>query len=184
MTTKVSAQTFIGRRIISENGMNGRLLQVRRRRLGIKSSDLAALLWLKVDAINRVENCLPYIPTRETIVHLDEVLARFETQDIETLIKDYMHAEAYNSPFADYEYEHGEEIAKSMRQEIEAHHRILTQLKTIKEPPMGTQLYTVTFENGDVQHEYGTDEEDVRIFIARSFHFKGPVKSVALFQPE
>jgi len=41
-------------------------------------------------------------------------------------------------------------------------------------------FYIVTFENGDTQEEYGASEADVRDFIARSFKFKGPIKSVVL----
>jgi transcriptional regulator with XRE-family HTH domain len=164
--------------------LTGRNLQRWRKRLGIKSSDLAHYMSVTVDVLNKVENQQPYTGTRAILERADRALTWFDSADIQALMRDYKEAEAYNNPLSDYEYEYGAEVAEQMRNAINAHHRILQHLKTIKEPPMGEQLYTVTFENGATQQEYGKSEEDVRDFIARCFKFKGPIKSVALYQPE
>ena len=164
--------------------LTGRNLQRWRKRIGIKRSDLAYFLCVKPEALQKVENLQPYTGTVAILERADRALTRFDGADIGTLIKDYMTAEAHFNPYADHEYEHGVEAATLMRAEIYAHHRILNHLKTIKEPPMGEQLYTITFESGETQQEYGKDEADVRDFISRCFKFKGPIKSVALYQPE
>lgn len=164
--------------------LTGRNLQRWRIRLGIKSSDLAHYMGVNVDALNKVENQQAYTGTGAILERANRALTWFDSADIQALIRDYKEAEAYNSPYADHAYEHGDERAEQMHNEINAHHRILQHLKTIKEPPMGEQLYTITFENGAVQQEYGKSEEDVRDFIARCFKFKGPIKSVELYQPE
>lgn len=38
-------------------------------------------------------------------------------------------------------------------------------------------IWLITFESGETQEEYGSSVQDVREFIARSFHHKGPVRS-------
>lgn len=39
-------------------------------------------------------------------------------------------------------------------------------------------LWNIVYESGETQEEYGTCEQDVRDFIARSFSHMGPVKSI------
>lgn len=41
-----------------------------------------------------------------------------------------------------------------------------------------TKFWLITFASGETMEEYGTDEEDVRAFIARSFSHMGEIVSV------
>lgn len=43
-----------------------------------------------------------------------------------------------------------------------------------------SQIWLITYANGDTQTETGTDEQDVRDFLKRSYAHKGAVESVVL----
>lgn len=166
-----------------EAATDGRMMQVRRKRLGLKSSDVAAMLLEDVQNINAVENAKPYVSAGDLIYRLHYLYKRFEDATITDLIRDYVRSEAENHPHSDYEYELGDELAAKNRACILAHYKILQQLKRIKVPPMGEQLYVITFKDGTTQEEYGKSEADVRDFIQRCFKFRGEVQSVTLYQP-
>jgi hypothetical protein len=172
------------RRVITENGINGRQIKTRRVRLKIKATDLAVMMQISTESLMRVENCMPYVPTRSVLVHADEVLHQFENATMAELLDTVARHERFDGAFfAMDEKEYGEKLANLKRRSVQAERRIVEKLKFIKEPPMGEQLYVITFEDGTTQQEYGQSESDVRDFISRCFAFKCPIRSVELYEP-